>query len=59
MGDAVLEVPKADCGNMKMSTIEVTVTDGTGTHTLNVPSMVNTKEVSAGATTTTTTTTLC
>ena len=53
-------VPTADCGNMKMSTIEVTVTDGTGTHTLNVPSMVNTKEVKPGATTTTTTTTaLC
>ena len=47
-------VPTADSGNMKMSTIEVVVTDGTGTHTLNVPSMVNTKEVKPGATTTTT-----
>ena len=48
-------VPTADSGNMKMSTIEVAVTDGTATHTLNVPSMVNTKEVKPGATTTTTT----
>ena len=52
------QVPSfSDGGNMKQSAVEVVLTDSTGTHKLNVPCMVNIKEVKPGATTTTTPTT--
>ena len=48
-------VPSAEGGNTKKSSIEVIETDTFGTHKLNVPRMMNSKEVKPGATTTTTT----
>ncbi|CAK0815377.1 unnamed protein product, partial [Prorocentrum cordatum] len=40
------QVPRSsDDGNMKRGAVEVVLTDNTGTHKLNVPCMVNTKEV--------------